>query len=400
VKLEGSLDAFGLPDIFQLLSHTKKTGGLHLRRGGADGVVYFADGAVCGASADERQQTLARRLVGSGTVDDDALRSAVQRAVNDQVGIGRALLESNAVDPELLREAATEQTFDAVFDLMCWTEGDFAFAGDESDPDGVGLRLPADTVVDEAQSRREAWDAAASGVPSPDTVLAMPVVLDDDPALTRDEWALLALVDGRRPVREIVELTGAGQFAVVSTLSRLVERGLLGVRNDAHDHAAVVARRLALLSPLEREGKRQRGNESDAGGAEKPASEEPEPAPVVSSATTEAAPETADEPDSSADEQPHDLEPVGISAVRQETLAPVMTTDQPSPLSRVHVNVSQQAGSPLRVGESTLGGGLSGVGGVVGSTATAPEPASSAIERDPNVNRSLLLRLIAGVRGL
>jgi len=32
VKLEGSLDAFSLPDIFQLLSFTKKSGGLHLRR--------------------------------------------------------------------------------------------------------------------------------------------------------------------------------------------------------------------------------------------------------------------------------------------------------------------------------------------------------------------------------
>jgi len=38
---------------------------------------------------------------------------------------------------------------------------------------------------------------------------------------------------------------------------------------------------------------------------------------------------------------------------------------------------------------------------VVGATATAPDPAAaSIIERDPNVNRSLMLRLIAGVRGL
>jgi hypothetical protein len=30
----------------------------------------------------------------------------------------------------------------------------------------------------------------------------------------------------------------------------------------------------------------------------------------------------------------------------------------------------------------------------------APAPSMAAIERDPNVNKSLLLRLIAGVRGL
>jgi hypothetical protein len=41
------------------------------------------------------------------------------------------------------------------------------------------------------------------------------------------------------------------------------------------------------------------------------------------------------------------------------------------------------------------------VGGVNGSAAMAADPAVAAlIERDPTVNRSLLLRLIAGVRGL
>jgi len=44
--------------------------------------------------------------------------------------------------------------------------------------------------------------------------------------------------------------------------------------------------------------------------------------------------------------------------------------------------------------------GGSPVGDVVGATATAPDASSSVIERDPNVNRSLMLRLIAGVRGL
>ena len=31
MNLEGSLDAFGLPDVFALLAITGKTGGLHLR---------------------------------------------------------------------------------------------------------------------------------------------------------------------------------------------------------------------------------------------------------------------------------------------------------------------------------------------------------------------------------
>ena len=63
VKLEGSLDAFSLPDIFQLLSFTKKSGGLHLRRAATHGCVHFRDGAVTGATSDDGRQALARRIL-------------------------------------------------------------------------------------------------------------------------------------------------------------------------------------------------------------------------------------------------------------------------------------------------------------------------------------------------
>jgi len=46
---------------------------------------------------------------------------------------------------------------------------------------------------------------------------------------------------------------------------------------------------------------------------------------------------------------------------------------------------------------SGAAGGLSGAAGAATATAPAGE---GAIERDPTVNRSLMLRLIAGVRGL
>ena len=149
MKLEGSLDAFSLPDIFQLLSFTKKSGGLRLSNGSAVGVVYFAEGFVTGASSDGSRQGLARRLIGSGVVDDATLELAVA-AVAQGTGIGPWLLESGAVDAELVRQAATEQAVDAVFDLLRWPAGDFAFAVDAVNPDEVGVRLATDAVVSES----------------------------------------------------------------------------------------------------------------------------------------------------------------------------------------------------------------------------------------------------------
>ena len=57
---------------------------------------------------------------------------------------------------------------------------------------------------------------------------------------------------------------------------------------------------------------------------------------------------------------------------------------------------------PPAAAEGPRGSGMThNVGGVNGSAAMAADPdAAALIERDPSVNRSLLLRLIAGVRGL
>src|SRR4051794_41874442 len=76
VRLEGSLDAFSLPDIFALLSMTKKTGGLHLRRSHAHGVVWFTTGSLTGGGSHVSRESLAPPGGGSVKVETHALQGA------------------------------------------------------------------------------------------------------------------------------------------------------------------------------------------------------------------------------------------------------------------------------------------------------------------------------------
>ncbi len=446
MKLEGSLDAFSLPDIFQLLSFTKKTGGLHLAHDGADGVVFFAGGQVTGAAADSSRQPLARRLVGSGNVADEVLSAAVEAAsTGDRLGVVRALLEKGAVDSELLRRAATDQSVDAVFDLLRWRNGDFAFVVDETNPDDVGVTLSVESVLADTEARRVTWETVSAVVPSPRAVLAMPVVLPAEPQVSREEWSLLALVDGRRSVTDLVDLTGSGQYAVVSTLAALVQRGLLEVRpaegedGADEDHVAVVLRRQALLAPLEGQPfvpvqepaatvvddavrpeagtdaevaktETDTGTENDdvvADGAEDKESAQDGPsAPAVEVGAVQAPTPPAGEPsDDGADERelasasaPDGPTMLGGAHVPQDVVPP-----RPEPfLPKRQADFDETGQRPAAALRTvpTQAAPSASLGDVVGATATAPDASSSVIERDPNVNRSLMLRLIAGVRGL
>ena len=417
MKLEGSLDAFSLPDIFQLLSFTKKSGGLHLRRGVTHGCVHFRDGAVTGATADDSRQALARRLIGSAAVGDDELAAAVERSVSGEDGIGKALHEAGAVSDELLRAMVEEQAVDAVFDLLRWPDGEFAFSLDEAGPDDIGVQLAVDELVNEARGRLESWEHACQVIPSPDTVLAVPVAVTEDPQLSRAEWALLALVDGRRSVAELVALAGRGDFAVVSALATLVERELLVVREKDHDQSAdALLRRHALLGRLEKAPTPPPAPVRDAGKPEEP----------------ERRAEFAPAPAAAPSNDMHDLP-------RDESLFAGVTHAEVSAASTVASVLAAAANSSVET--KTADDGIAarlvadtrspvipprpepfmprrrpdfpedapraavGMGGLVGAAAVAqaaadPAEAKPHIERDPSVNKSLLLRLIAGVRGL
>lgn len=421
MNLEGSLDAFGLSDVFSLLAMTTKSGALRLRRDApagshAAGVVWFADGLITGASADLSRQSLTRRLVGSGIVDDTALRTAVGRVEStggDRDGVAKALLDSGAVEPEMLQAAASDQILDAVFDLMRWTDGEFTFDLAAENPDDVGVAAEVSGIIEESRAREAAWIDVSTIIPSPDSILSVPVVLSADPVVSRDEWALLALVDGRRCVRDLVDLTGAGQFAVVSTLANLVRRGLLVVRDvAAADHVGVVERRLAILAPLE-------DDVTVATVIDSPPEGPPELELVSDYAEDEPESDESHAGDAEFDESDEEFEALedaysgedadddaarrtgpsrsDVVPPRPEPFLPARRSAQPDrPPELAEASAAARAAGLVSVA------GGAGPSPAVGSAAVAVETAdeTSGIERDPSINRSLLLRLIAGVRGL
>jgi len=385
VRLEGTLDAFSLPDIFQLLSFTKKTGTLHLRREDGHGVVHLRAGSVTGGRADITRQELGRRLLGAGLVDDEVLAAAAEDLAGDpELSLAQLLAEKGRLDVSTVRALAEEQANDAVFSLLRWSDGEFAFVVDEADPDDLGALVPVEQVVTEGQRRITAWSAMVESVPAPSAVVSVNTAPDEDPSATRDEWALLSLVDGRRTVADLVGLSGRGEYAVVSALAGLVSRGLLVVRPAAEDH---LVRRQSLLAALE-----GRPVEAPAVPAQQPAApasaKHSAPAPAKEAAAPAAPPAAPSQPASAP-----------VIPERPEPFTPARRPDHAE-----SAPAFARTTSPSSSARPTTAGGA-GHGSVDGATALAPDAsadpaAAPAIERDPSVNKSLLLRLIAGVRGL
>ena len=370
MKLEGTLDAFSLPDIFQLLSFTKKTGTLHLRREGQHGVVHVREGALTGGRGDASVQALGRRLVGAGLVDDEVLADAVENVMdNPGSGLAKALVERGNIDADAAKNLAVEQAKDAVFELLRWPDGAFSFAMDEADPDDLGAALAVDEVVTECRARLEAWSVLADKVPSTEAVVTLAPAPGAEMVLSREEWALLSLVDGARKVSDLVVLSGTGEYVVVAALAGLAERGLVTVGEPSAAGSAI-AQRQQLLAALE--GK-----------------------PVAAAPAAPVAPVVVEERAPVIPERLEPFTPERKPDYAEEPVPALARLSAPSQRSADAVTASVSSPAPSASSSS--------VGAVQGAHALQPDAvpaASPLIDRDPSVNKSLLLRLIAGVRGL
>ncbi|MCW2622902.1 MAG: hypothetical protein JWL64_2504 [Frankiales bacterium] len=382
MRLEGTLDAFSLPDIFQLLSSTKKTGTLHLRRELGHGAVHLRDGKLTGARSDVRRQALARRMVGAGLVDDDKLADAVEQLVDEPLaGLGKVL--AGALDEKVAANLAGEQVTDAVFELLRWNEGDFAFVDAEIDPDDLGVALSVDEVVAEGKRRLENWTELTASVPDPEALVAFAPAPTEPPVLSTEEWQLLQLVDGRRTVSDLVQLSGRGDYALVSMLAGMVDRGLLVVSRPADgDALSRTLRRQNLLAALEGMPLPADPDEPQVPTAAAVPAADPVPPPATVAPPAAVAAEPARQPTKPAAKSVGAPSiPAQVIPARPEPFTPARRPDHPEPAF------------------ARAGAGRSSVGSVDGSTALQPD-ALPVVERDPSVNKSLLLRLIAGVRGL
>jgi hypothetical protein len=214
---------------------------------------------------------------------------------------------------------------------------------------------------------------------------------------------LLTLVDGRRTVGEIVGLCGRGDFTVASALADLVTRGLLQI--DAGDGVEALLRRQQVLRRLETDTPVAAAVPAPPAAVETRVDESAvEQAPVeetpVDEADVETSPdqypeETLDPAASAEPSSPYEVDDE-ILADADVVMAPVTAITRPAPRTEVTPQRSEallpsrrpeHAEEPMLPAAAAAGGGA------------APTPAA-LIERDPNVNKSLLLRLIAGVRGL
>jgi len=240
MALRGNLRDFSLPDVFSLVTLSKKTGVLRIRRSdGAEGSVWFRDGDVFFAQSNWHHEPLGERLVEGGKITPAALARGLEAQRGEPAGgrrLGQILVDEGFITGSVLETFVQEQIQDTIFDLMRWDDGDFDFKALESaDEEDIGLTVSIENVIMEGARRLEEWNRVKKKVPSMDMVFKMATAPGEgtfEISLKPIEWNLLLLIDGTRSVAELARETRRTDFDVARVVYGLFSAGLLEVASD------------------------------------------------------------------------------------------------------------------------------------------------------------------------
>jgi hypothetical protein len=237
--LQGSVKEFSVSDIIQLIYYQRKTGKLTVRTRNRMWVLGFEKGMLVQASAEETgAPRLGEILVRQGYLDKEALAAALREQEKKPRHLGEVLEELGQVRQGDIGRALSFQIQETALHLFFRDDGEYTF---ERVPVYYDERYttPINTefLLMEGARRVDEWPAVRRVVQGGDAVFAPSKDLTEDrkAQLAPSEMSVVAAVDGKRTVSELVGELGLGLFETCKTLSELAQQGLIERKGDGSE---------------------------------------------------------------------------------------------------------------------------------------------------------------------
>src|SRR5256885_1818353 len=260
MALEGTLRDFSLADIFQLIGLQRKTGVLTLRGKDDNVTVTFLDGKVVGAdSASHRLETrLGHVLIKSGMLTQEQLARALEIQKETLQRLGFILTHYQIISNDSLKQALQLPILQIVYRLFRWKDGDYQFSQEttiEYDRENV-VPISAESILMEGARMIDEWPIIEKRIRSGNMVFRrkasgaeIVVVGGEDvdevdfdsgsPAkkkkltgadkirISEEEKQVFDLLDGKRTVGDIIEMSRLSEFDTSKSLYELLTRDLI-----------------------------------------------------------------------------------------------------------------------------------------------------------------------------
>ena len=237
--LNGELQVVPLAEVLQLLDVQEQSGTLNVTRV-VDGVtssvaVYLRRGRIEQAisSGLPEEFRFGRYLVDAEFISQDEFEKFLTNRARDNSAaaaglIGADLVRHGQVTDRDVKTALARQSSELIYEVLRWRGGEFRFVASATAPEHVvdaGLQLDIEAVLMEGYRRVDEWHLIERVIDDFDLVFLRnedAVTQMGRGRLTREELAVLELVNGKNSVKDIVRKSRVGSFEVSKMLYRLL----------------------------------------------------------------------------------------------------------------------------------------------------------------------------------
>ena len=228
--LRGDLRVVPLAEVLQLLDVQEQSGVLTVERSGARVDIYFRRGRVDQATATgvPEEFLLGRFVLDAGAMQRADFESFLESRGSTPKLIGQQLVKLGLLAEADLKSCLVRQSSELIYEILRWRHGRFRFAAGAELPSSVidaALGLDVEAVLMEGYRRVDEWHLIEHAIDNFDIVFLRnedQVAQMGRGRLTREELAVLELVNGKNTVKDIIRKSRMGSFEVSKMLYRLL----------------------------------------------------------------------------------------------------------------------------------------------------------------------------------
>jgi hypothetical protein len=216
-------------EILQWLGGNRKSGTLEVEHERVVRRIHFRDGTIRSCGSDYAPTLLGQYLLSRGRISEPELRTALAQQEGSGRNLGSILVEAGRLSAEELGRFLAAKVEESIYGIFDWDDGTFRFEPGVEPPAGtIETELSVEHVLLRGATRQDETRRAREVIGNDEAVLErtgaeLPGAVTASPVSQR----IVALVDGRRTVREIVLHAHASQFLVERLLSGLVGNAVL-----------------------------------------------------------------------------------------------------------------------------------------------------------------------------
>ncbi|MEE8577178.1 MAG: DUF4388 domain-containing protein [candidate division Zixibacteria bacterium] len=233
LDLQGSIEKFTLPEIFQLIAASRKSGTLGVQRDESIVMVYFQTGDIIYGYGPRQTFHLGQLLKDRGKLTSEQLEEAVsqQSRSDNSKRLGEILVSRRFIDRAELESIVREQIEQLLYSLLSWQSGSFKFYEEQFPTDEeIKVNLSVENVILEGLRRLDEMNMIRDAIPDFEmiyTISASQKGRTRAVSLEANEWNVMALVNSGRSVNQICDLLPGSMENSLKTLAKLKLAGII-----------------------------------------------------------------------------------------------------------------------------------------------------------------------------